>query len=355
MMKNKIMTVLLLTAAGLGQDAMAMAGAARKFAQSFTRVKHSVAARAESFCLKYPKITEVVKSVPSACGIYTVARAVSEAWLYYQEKAAYEYEKKHALTPIAPEVEKEILASFNKHGLFPKIDDMVDETGVQEFFDGTTKLCIDNLDRCVLAHGTLDVCYGKGSATAEKKHVMALLSGHEVDHLLHHDSSVQGKKNAELLKVIKSVSEDDALPLLHAFCKELRDIEKRADLNAAYNAAGKDAEPEILAQHVEDLICYLRFSDIFVDQRRLKGKKPEDYALLYHPLVPVRVGYLTELAAEFRKKKTMASKVGTFAKQQRAELGKLFRGELPTPVKKIQIDPIKVSFVGAGAMITTKK
>lgn len=142
---------------------------------------------------------------------------------------------------------------------------------------------------------------------------------------------------------LKNCNEEDALPFIHSFCKEQRDIEKRADLNAAYNSAGRDADPEILAQHVEDLICWLRFTDIFVDQRRLKGKKPEEYALLDHPLVPVRVAYLKKLAAGFRQQKAvqviqqslkkqkeerLISKVSAFAKQQREELGKLFRGEL---------------------------
>ena len=202
MMKNKIIAVLLLAGAGFGQNTQAMGGAAKSFVQGFSRVKQSVRSGVEDFRLKHPKITETVKSLPDACGAYLVVSAVCEAWFYYQEKAAYEDEKKHALTPISPEVEKEILASFGRHGLFPEIDDMVDATGVEEFFDGTSKLYVSDLDRCILAHGKLDVCYGKGSATAEKKHVMALLSGHEVDHFLHHDSSVQRKKKYELFAVL---------------------------------------------------------------------------------------------------------------------------------------------------------
>ncbi len=339
-MKNKIIMVLLLAAVGFGQDAQAMAGMVGKCRQIFARKK------------------EVIRDAVVRVAINTlIATCLRETLSYYAEKKLYEIIERESPAPLLSETEEEIQVWFRKHGLYPEINNTVNATAVQELPDGKTQLAISELDRCVLEHGRLDVCRGMSTVTLEKKHVMAVLSGHEVDHLLYHDSVKKRIRHEAMEEELKKNPDDEELAkaLKLAFLKENREIEERADRNAAYNFAGRDADPEILAQHTEHLAHYLSFL-IPLEQKYLASKKPiadrhkvEPEELIDHPLASVRVAYLKELAAEFRAKKALqmqqealkkqqeesiSFKVATFAKQQREELGKLFRGELEKKVHK---------------------
>lgn len=291
-MKNKMIMVILMVSAGVGQEAGAMAGAVKKVV------------------LKNPRIVEMIVggSLVGGSGVSFLSYEREKLTLKEEppkdelseklKKIGKIIEEQNTLSPLAPAIEKEVKALFSKYGFFPEVDNRTNVTGVSVLPD---QLAICERDRCILAHGRLDVCRGTMRMTLEKKHVMAILGGHEVDHVLHHDAA----KKHEIAWEVESKNEEERKII---YAKHQREMEERSDRNAAYNLAGRDADSEILAQHTEEVAHYFSFN-VPLEERELRGLKDEDIVKINryrsHPLSSVWVKYLTELAAEFRAKKKL--------------------------------------------------
>jgi hypothetical protein len=240
------------------------------------------------------------------------------------------------LSPLTAEIEQEIKKGFSERGFKVKIKNDLKVTAAIPSSNGGILVGIGELERSVLMHDRLDVCCGTTRTFLETKHIKAVLFGHELDHLMHQDSKVFASKAEEMMELILKNPGDKELfrALMLSYANYRRECEERCDRNAAYNLAGKDADPEILAQHAEDLAHYCSFISrkeercmpLLESKARELNMTVEE--MLEHPLCSVRVAYLQELAAQFRRQKTLSFKVAAWPKQQWEEFRKLVRGQV---------------------------
>jgi len=150
-MKNKIITVLLLASAGFGQDAQAM-GAARSFAK---RVFFSKTA-----------------------AVAGVLAGTNGAFVYKKnQEIIQEIEKSE--TTLSQESQEEVKAFFKTHGYSPIIKD----------YDGACPSVARKGDRSflLLDRRSRNILNGYGDEILKKKHLLDGVFPHEVDHLKHSD------------------------------------------------------------------------------------------------------------------------------------------------------------------------
>jgi hypothetical protein len=293
MMKNKIITVLLLASAGFGQDAQAM-GRARNFAK---RVFFSKTA-----------------------AVAGVLAGTHGAFFYKQYQDQIEAIE-NLETTLSQKSQEEVKAFFKTHGYSPVIKDDDDRVGPAVAKKGDRSFLL--LDR-----RSRDILDGYGDEILKKKHLLDGVLAHEVDHLKHSDieermiglsmvvplAIIAGKMvrvagGSKKLTVATGIV--GLYSLLFAVKKRAQWQEERCDRNAAdtieraenlafyFKEVGLSGEKEIHS----DITKAVSTSNLSEQKKERLVTFITNYIWMLqdHPRPSKRIAYLEEIAAQKKK------------------------------------------------------
>ncbi len=312
MMKNKIITVLLLVSAGFGQNAQAMGGA-RNFAKKV-------------FFSKTAAVAGALAGVNGA--------------LQYKARQDLIQKIENAETLLSEESQKEVQTFFELHGYSPVIKDYPGDCPAVFKNGDYTCLLLDRRSRCVLDrlifNKRLRLIFNEKmkikytlNETLEKKHILDGALCHEVDHLKHPDmverqieQSIVGPTAILAGKIVRIAGGSKKLAvaagifsfygLFLSIKQRAQQQEERCDRNAADTI-----------EHAENLAFYLKETGLpedkevqsivivteFVSKLNWSEKNKEqvvafasDFAWLLqdHPRTSKRIAYLEKIAAQKR-------------------------------------------------------
>jgi hypothetical protein len=305
MMKNKIITILLLAGAGFGQDAQAM-GRAGKFAKEVFRSKTAAVA-----------------------GVVMLGVGAKSQFDEYQGRSAL-YKMQSSL-PV--HIQSEVQRHFSSLGI-PAIE-MIDvpfarSLGVYQWF-GTTILVIPRDERLALQGRMNDTGF-------TKEEVLAIME-HEASHLRHRDSLkdrifemyvpgtvIMAGEAIRVAGASKKIAAGSAVVMgTAAFLAEKwrsRQIEKRADCEVSPENAGhfasalKKALPTVEVQSIAIFNAARMkqgkplYGELDSEEKKkidsiIQGAVLIEAFTAEHPPVEERIAYSNERAVKFRKEKAI--------------------------------------------------
>jgi hypothetical protein len=357
MMKNKIMTVLLLVGAVCGQNIQAMGGA-RNFAK---KVFHSKIAGAALL------LEGSILSVQ-----YSSFKAEVE-----------ELKNGFRSNRLSQAAQQEIKDTFAQYGY--KNVKIVDGEGLGVVKNGAEIYCmVGDCEVAALEPKKLQDFklqdfknYFNGYQTLSKQEVFGALK-HEICHLDNSDcfyrnvaaATLNGStallcaKTMRVAGANKKIAVGGYVGLMCGFVYMRTQLAQFQETRADKFAASTSKEAELLVSCLKKIgLSHEHAIKSYCEEECIKiAKQAAQHIMVFinrfthdHPWPSERIDYLEVIAAhkrieekKIRGKEGFLSKVGAFGKQQREELGKLFRDEVSVDAKKIQIDPIVVPFVSAG-------